>query len=575
MCGCNTCEMSPSDACAPLGCDCFIGGPTVTIRLRWCACFQGTWGSVQDPASPSKVESWSQSSWFKLVVVLIVAAVVTSVVALAWVTVPSLRHKTTCDVAVAGKLLDEIHAATSVKGQNYVERFYHQDLCFSNTTVITVPAGVTVNITAEPLIKLQHFRFVVSPTAALHLANVALTGANWTDSEGGAAAAVHGTPTPTRTPKSDADTTAAKSSSNLANIEVPQRNTSFTCVNCTFEKNVQWTQHTVAKGGAVYVDGKTASFKCVNCTFTDNTARAIGSPTLDGYDSGEDMVREPAVRGLQNATVHGGAIYVGQGNITLISPRFKNNHAICMASALKAGCTAAANDVSLCVGEVWVPLHCSLRPASLALPRDCIAACCYHRRLPTRFIWRAEQSNWDAKSLPTGLTQHAVCTHNAKTIHGVAIMLTRVCLRRVACSATAMCCRTITLTHLHLLLHSRGKLTDIDECGGAEKCNVFHRLYCMSCWRDDPSYVQRQLQQHSTELCAAASACVNSKSTSNIFSPQQHIGSPIVSLNRSAPPLLSPSMFSAMAPRLNARLVLLRSQSGSFVATSMAISSCV
>ncbi len=69
--------------------------------------------------------------------------------------------------------------------------------------------------------------------------------------------------------------------------------------------------------------------------------------------------------------------------------------------------------------------------------------------LPARFIWRAEQSNWDAKNLPTGLIQHAVCTHNAKTIHAAAIMPTRVCPRRVACSATAMCRRTITLTHLH------------------------------------------------------------------------------------------------------------------------------
>lgn len=144
----------------------------------------------------------------------------------------------------------------------------------------------------------------------------------------------------------------------------------------------------------------------------------------------------------------------------------------------------------------------------------------------------------------------------------------------MACSATAMYCRTITLTHLHLLLHSRGKLTDIDECGEAEQCNMSYRLYCTSCWRDDPSYVQRQLQH---QICVQLQVhdCVNSKSTSNIFSPQQHIGSPMVSLNRSAPPLLSPSMFSAMAPRLNARLVLLRSQSGSFVATSMAISSCV
>lgn len=232
-----------------------------------------------------------------------------------------------------------------MKGKNYVARFYHQDLCFSNTTVITVPAGVTVNITAEPLIKLQHFRFVVSPTAKLYLANVALTGANWTGSEGGAAAAVHGTPTPT--PKADTDTTVARSK--LPGFEVPQPNTTFTCVNCIFEQNVQWTRHMVAKGGAVYVDGKTAHFKCVNCTFTGNTARAIGSLAEDGYRRGEDMVGEPAGGATENATVHGGAIYVGQGNITLISPRFKNNRAICMASALKTGCTAAANDVSLFV----------------------------------------------------------------------------------------------------------------------------------------------------------------------------------------------------------------------------------
>ena len=69
------------------------------------------------------MESWSQSSWFKLVVVLIVAVVVTAVVALAWVTVPSLHHSKQCDVATAAKLRDAIHAATPEKGKNYVERF--------------------------------------------------------------------------------------------------------------------------------------------------------------------------------------------------------------------------------------------------------------------------------------------------------------------------------------------------------------------------------------------------------------------------------------------------------------------
>lgn len=354
--------------------------PLTNHLLRWCA-LQGTWGTVQDPASPSKVESWSQSSWFKLVVVLIVAAVVTSVVALAWITVPSLHRKKPCDVAVAEKLQEEIHATTQ-HGKNYLARFYHQDLCFSNTTVITVPAGVTVNITADPPIKLRHFRFVLSPTAQLYLANVALTGANWTGSEGGAAAAVHGTPNPTHVTaepqlKSDAGATASKSSSTLAGSEVLQPNTTFTCVNCTFDRNVVWTRHSVAKGGAVYIDGKTAHFKCINCTFADNTARAIGSAAMDDYRSGEDMMGEPVGRASTNATVHGGAIYVGQGNITLISPRFKDNRAVCMASALKTGCTAAANDVSLRARRRRGPC-CMLAAVSqiVAFPRDSIAACC-------------------------------------------------------------------------------------------------------------------------------------------------------------------------------------------------------
>ena len=37
-----------------------------------------------------------------------------------------------------------------------------------------------------------------------------------------------------------------------------QVNTSFACANCAFEQNMQWSRHAVAKGGAVYVDGKTA-----------------------------------------------------------------------------------------------------------------------------------------------------------------------------------------------------------------------------------------------------------------------------------------------------------------------------
>ena len=284
-----------------------------------------------------------------------------------------MHHKNPCDVAVAEKLREEIHAATQ-HGKNYLARFYHQDLCFSNTTVITVPAGVTVNITAEPLIKLQHFRFVVSPTAHLHLANIALTGANWTGSEGGAAAAVHGTPTPNPTHataetqvRSDAGTTASKSSSRLSGSKVLQLNTTFTCVNCTFDRNVVWTRHSVAKGGAIYIDGKTAHFKCINCTFTGNTARAIGPAPLDEYRSSEDMMSEPVGGVSTNATVHGGAIYVGQGNISLISPRFKDNHAVCLASALKTGCTAAANDVrSLARRHTWPYACCGLAVCGIA-----------------------------------------------------------------------------------------------------------------------------------------------------------------------------------------------------------------
>lgn len=298
------------------------------------------------------MESWSQSSWFKLVIVLIVAGVVTSVMGLAWMTVPSLAHHHRCDPQVAGKLRDEIHAATSVAGKNHVERFYHQDLCFGNTTVITIPAGVTVNITAEPPIKLHRFRFVLSPTAQLYLANVALTGAKWMGSEGGAAAAVRGTIPIPRTSADDPAKTEAIAAVKKG-VKLAEPNTTFTCINCIFENNMQWTysypnMQSIAKGGAVYVDGEAAHFQCVNCTFTGNTARAIGSAALDGYESYQQgTIGASAPGGSENATVHGGAIYVGQGNITLITPRFKNNRAICLPSAIKTGCTAAANDVSL------------------------------------------------------------------------------------------------------------------------------------------------------------------------------------------------------------------------------------
>jgi hypothetical protein len=313
---------------------------------------QGTWGNVQgSPTSPSQVESWSQSSWFKLFVVLVVAAVVTGVVALAWVTVPSLHHKHHCDVVVAQKLRDDIHAATPEKGKNYVERFYHQDLCFSNTTAITIPAGVSVNISAEPRIKLKQFRFVVSASAQLHLANVILTGANWTGEEGGAAAAGLGSPAPPAPPsppaaeEKEAAAKAEAASGGAKPSEEPRRpatkaqvNTTFMCVNCTFDHNVQWTTQSVAKGGAVYVDGKTANFECHNCEFVGNTARAIGA-------AGSELLTDGSGNSGENATVHGGAIYVGQGNITLISPRFKDNYALCAVSALKAGCTRAGDDV--------------------------------------------------------------------------------------------------------------------------------------------------------------------------------------------------------------------------------------
>ena len=299
------------------------------------------------------MESWSQSSWFKLVIVLIVAGVVTSVMALAWLTVPSIAHHRQCDPQVAEKLQDDIHAATSVTGKNYVERFYHQDLCFGNTTVITIPPGVTVNITAQPSIKLHRFRFVLSPTAQLYLANVALTGAKWTGSEGGAAAAVRGTIPAPRTAADASAKTEATAAAVKKGVKLAEPNTTFTCVNCTFENNMQWTysysnMQSIARGGAVSVDGETAHFKCVNCTFAGNTARAIGSADLDGYDSDQrGSVSAAAPAGSENATVHGGAVYVGQGNITLITPRFKDNRAICLPSAIKTGCTAAADDVSL------------------------------------------------------------------------------------------------------------------------------------------------------------------------------------------------------------------------------------
>ena len=286
----------------------------------------------------------TQSSWFKLVVVLIVAGVVTAVVALAWVTAVAPNHHHGCDVKGAQKLLDDIAAATPQKGENTVARFFHQDLCFHNTTTITIPAGVSVNITAAPPINLLRFRFLLQPSAQLYLANVTLKQANWTeDKAGGAAVQVNGAAAAPPPPAVDA-------AAGVTRRPHAQVNTTFKCVNCTFDHNVQWTRGGVAKGGAVYVNGKTAEFECRACTFTHNSARAIGA----GAVGEEDAWIEGGERDGpgENATVHGGAIYVGQGNITLISPRFQANNALCMPKAVTSGCSADGNDVYLETGAV-------------------------------------------------------------------------------------------------------------------------------------------------------------------------------------------------------------------------------
>ena len=296
--------------------------------------------------SPSHVETWAQSSWFKLVVVLVVAGVVTTVVAMAWVGVVNNNKHHGCDVKGAQNLLDDIEAATPQKGENTVVRFFHQDLCFSNTTTIKIPAGVTVNITAPPPINLLHFRFMLQPSAQLYLSNVTLKLAIWTSEKaGGAAVQVNGAAPPPVAP-------TAEAVAGVARRPHAQVNTTFKCENCTFESNVLWTRGGEAKGGAVYVNGKTAEFECRDCTFRDNSARAIGVGAIGEEDAWIEGSKRDGPG--QNATVHGGAIYVGQGNITLIKPRYQGNLALCMpkANSKGQGCGHDGNDVYLETGAV-------------------------------------------------------------------------------------------------------------------------------------------------------------------------------------------------------------------------------
>jgi len=206
---------------------------------------------------PSQVESWTQSSWFKLVVVLFVAGVVIAVVALAWVAPALHRAKNSCSKDLAAKLLSDVAAATPQKGSNRVVRFYHQDLCFDNTTVVEIPGGVTVNISASPPVTFTHFRFRLKPSATLYLRNITLLGANWSagafggeypSDEGGAAVAVIGsalTPAPPPPPPPHPLLAAAGSGgAGVGGRRVRARqNTTFVCVACNFTKNTLWARH--------------------------------------------------------------------------------------------------------------------------------------------------------------------------------------------------------------------------------------------------------------------------------------------------------------------------------------------
>ena len=121
----------------------------------------------------------------------------------------------------------------------------------------------------------------------------------------------------------------------------------------------------------MYVKGGNARFECHDCLFSGNQALALGSPASDtshpqhitaaasnGSQVTQAMIEQPSRlrsglwRGAEagrclvcvGPQVYGGAVYVGEGNLSLLSPRWRSNRAHCAAS-LGSACTHDADDV--------------------------------------------------------------------------------------------------------------------------------------------------------------------------------------------------------------------------------------
>ena len=170
--------------------------------------------------------------------------------------------------------------------------------------------------------------------------------------------------------------------------------------------------------------------------------------------------------------------------------------------------------------------------------------------LTVRCIWRTQQSKWGARNSPTGASQHVDCMRNVRTTRGAVTTPTRLCPHRAVYSATqttvtAQWCRHIVTQDLPSRQRNRGESTE----AGVSRPQLLVHVCSSECM------VIVQLRQNNKQTIRAPLACTPAgariETVSGMFSHQQHVGSPILSLNRSAPPLLSPSMFSAMAPRLN------------------------
>ena len=120
----------------------------------------------------------------------------------------------------------------------------------------------------------------------------------------------------------------------------------------------------------MYVKGGNARFECHDCLFSGNQALALGSPASDttqpqhltaaasnASQVSQAMIEQPSrfrsdlLRGAEagvlfgvRGQVYGGAVYMGEGNLSLLSPRWRSNRAHCAAS-LGSACTHDADDV--------------------------------------------------------------------------------------------------------------------------------------------------------------------------------------------------------------------------------------